>query len=50
MDHRGLWACSIMKRGPMWVETYIVGHIHPQFQLRVMYKYIQWVLGRVDSL
>ena len=47
---QGIMGMQHYERGPMWAKTYIVGHIHPQSQLRVTYKYIQWVLGRVNSL
>ena len=36
--------------GLMWVETYLSGHMQPQFQPRSSYLHLQWVLGRIDDL
>ena len=49
-EPQGIMGMQHYERGPMWAETYIVGHIHPRFQLGVTYKHVQWVLGRVDCL
>lgn len=38
------------ERGLMWAETYQSGHMEPQFQPRVSYRHLQWVLGRIDVL
>jgi carboxypeptidase D len=34
----------------MFAETYLSGHMEPQFQPRVTYRHLQWVLGRIDEL
>lgn len=38
------------ERGLMWAETYQSGHMEPQFQPRVSYRHLQWVLKRIDVL
>lgn len=38
------------ERGLMWVETYQSGHMQPQYQPRVSYRHISWVLGRIDEI
>lgn len=38
------------ERGLMWAETFLSGHMEPQFQPRASYKHLQWVLGRIESL
>jgi carboxypeptidase D len=38
------------ERGLMWTETYGSGHMGPQYQPRVAYRQLQWVLGQIDSI
>jgi carboxypeptidase D len=38
------------ERGLMWAQTYLSGHMQPQFQPRSSYRHLQWVLGRIDKL
>ncbi|PYH80689.1 serine carboxypeptidase pepF [Aspergillus uvarum CBS 121591] len=38
------------ERGLMWAETYQSGHMQPQYQPRVSYRHLQWLLGRIDKL
>ena len=38
------------ERGLMWAETYLSGHMEPQFQPRSSYRHLQWILGRIDVL
>ncbi|OCK73368.1 putative pheromone processing carboxypeptidase [Lepidopterella palustris CBS 459.81] len=47
---QGIMGVQHYERGLMWAETYMSGHMQPQFQPRVAYRYLQWVLGRVNSL
>jgi len=47
---QGIMGVHHFERGLMFVETYQSGHMQPEFQPRVAYRYIQWVLGRIDSL
>jgi len=37
------------ERGLMWVQTYMSGHKVPQYQPRVAYLQLQWLLGHIDS-
>ncbi|GAB7351667.1 hypothetical protein MBLNU459_g2265t1 [Dothideomycetes sp. NU459] len=47
---QGIMGISHYERGLMWAETYQSGHMQPQYQPRVTYRYLQWLLGRIDSL
>ena len=38
------------ERGLMWAETEQSGHMQPEFQPRVAYRHLQWLLGHIDSL
>lgn len=38
------------ERGLMWAETYLSGHMQPQFQPRSSYRHLQWLLGHIDTL
>lgn len=38
------------ERGLMWAETYGSGHMGPEFQPRVAYRHLEWLLKRVDRL
>ena len=38
------------ERGLMWAETFLSGHMQPEFQPRVTYRHLEWVLGRIDAL
>ena len=38
------------ERGLMFAETYMSGHMQPQFQPRSSYRHLQWLLGRIDAL
>jgi carboxypeptidase D len=38
------------ERGLMWVQTFMAGHMQPEFQPRAGYKHLEWVLGRIDKL
>lgn len=38
------------ERGLMWAETFLGGHMRPEFQPRVTYRHLEWVLGRIDAL
>jgi carboxypeptidase D len=38
------------ERGLMWAQTFMSGHMQPEFQPRVSYRHLQWLLGRVDAL
>ena len=38
------------ERGLLWAETYLSGHEQPEFQPRVAYRHLQWLLGRIETL
>ncbi|OJJ46999.1 hypothetical protein ASPZODRAFT_131918 [Penicilliopsis zonata CBS 506.65] len=38
------------ERGLMWAETFQSGHMEPQYQPRVSYRHLEWLLGRIDEL
>jgi carboxypeptidase D len=47
---QGIMGIQHYERGLMWGETYLSGHMQPEFQPRVTYRHLQWVLGRIDTL
>jgi len=47
---QGIMGITHFERGLMWAQTYQAGHMQPEFQPRVTYKYMQWVLGRINTL
>ncbi|GAM84761.1 hypothetical protein ANO11243_027620 [Dothideomycetidae sp. 11243] len=47
---QGTMGIQHYERGLMWVETFQSGHMQPEFQPRVAYRHLQWVLGRIDSI
>ncbi|KAH6719822.1 Alpha/Beta hydrolase protein [Leptodontidium sp. MPI-SDFR-AT-0119] len=47
---QGVMGVQHFERGLMWAETYLCGHIQPQFQPRSSYRHLQWVLGLIDEL
>lgn len=38
------------ERGLMWAETYMSGHMQPEFQPAVSYRHLEWLLGKRESL
>ena len=48
--HQGIMGKQHYERGLMFAETYLSGHMEPQFQPRSAYKHLQWVLGRIEEL
>ncbi|KIW85389.1 hypothetical protein Z517_00779 [Fonsecaea pedrosoi CBS 271.37] len=48
--HQGVMGVQHFERGLMWAETYLSGHMQPQFQPRSSYRHLQWLLGRIDAL
>jgi carboxypeptidase D len=38
------------ERGLMWVETFQSGHMQPEFQPRVAYRHLEWLLGRTEAI
>src|SRR5271155_4367757 len=47
---QGLMGIQHYERGLMWAETDLSGHMQPQFQPRVSYRHLEWVLGRIQQL
>lgn len=49
-NYQGVMGIQHYERGLMWVETYQSGHMEPEYQPRVAYRHLEWVLGRVDHI
>ena len=49
-SHQGIMGIQHYERGLMFAETYLSGHMEPQFQPRSAYRHLQWVLGRIEAL
>jgi carboxypeptidase D len=47
---QGVMGIQHYERGLMWAETFQSGHMQPEFQPRVTYRHLQWVLGHIDAL
>ncbi len=47
---QGVMGTQHYERGLMWAETFQSGHMQPEFQPRITYRYLQWLLGRIDTL
>ncbi|RAH52603.1 serine carboxypeptidase PepF [Aspergillus piperis CBS 112811] len=47
---QGVMGIQHYERGLMWAETFQSGHMQPQFQPRVSYRHLEWLLGRRDTL
>lgn len=51
MDNpQGQMGIQHFERGLMWAETWMSGHMQPQFQPRSSYRHLQWLLGHIDEL
>lgn len=46
----GVMGIQHYERGLMFVETFQSGHMQPEYQPRVSYHHLQWLLGRIDAL
>jgi len=49
-DPQGTMGVQHFERGLMWAETFLSGHMVPQFQPRSSYRHLQWVLGHIEEL
>jgi carboxypeptidase D len=49
-DPQGVMGIQHFERGLMWAETFMSGHMQPQFQPRSSYRHMQWLLGHIESL
>lgn len=47
---QGVMGVQHYERGLMFVETYQSGHMQPQYQPRVSYRHLEWLLGRIEDL
>ncbi|KAE8384497.1 Alpha/Beta hydrolase protein [Aspergillus alliaceus] len=47
---QGAMGIQHYERGLMWAETFQSGHMQAQYQPRVAYRHIQWLLGRTEAL
>ncbi|KAI9687927.1 MAG: hypothetical protein M1822_002009 [Bathelium mastoideum] len=47
---QGVMGIQHYERGLMWVETFQSGHMQPEFQPRVAYRHLSWLLGRTDTI
>ncbi|RMJ21448.1 Serine carboxypeptidase [Aspergillus sp. HF37] len=47
---QGVMGIQHYERGLMWMQTSQCGHMQAQYQPRVAYRHLQWMLGHVDSL
>jgi len=47
---QGIMGVQHYERGLMWAESYLAGHMQPEFQPRVTYRHLEWLLGRIDQL
>jgi carboxypeptidase D len=47
---QGTMGVQHYERGLMFAETFLSGHMQPQFQPRSSYRHLQWLLGHIDTL
>lgn len=47
---QGIMGVQHFERGLMWAETFQSGHMQPEFQPRVAYRHIQWLLGQTETI
>lgn len=47
---QGIMGIQHYERGLMWAETFLSGHMQPEFQPRVSYRHLEWLLGMVETL
>lgn len=47
---QGVMGVQHYERGLMWAETYMSGHMQPQYQPRVTYRHLQWLLKHTEEL
>ncbi len=47
---QGTMGVQHFERGLMFAQTFLSGHMQPQFQPRSSYRHLQWVLGHIDAL
>ena len=47
---QGVMGVQHFERGLMWVETFMSGHMQPEFQPRSSYRHLEWLLKRTDHI
>ena len=47
---QGIMGIQHYERGLMWVETYMSGHMQPQYQPRASYRHLEWLLGHTEEI
>ncbi|KAL4781942.1 Alpha/Beta hydrolase protein [Aspergillus varians] len=47
---QGAMGVQHFERGLLFVETFQSGHMQPQYQPRVSYRHLEWLLGRTEEL
>jgi carboxypeptidase D len=47
---QGVMGVQHFERGLMWGETYASGHMEPEYQNKVSFRHLQWLLGYTDTL
>lgn len=47
---QGIMGVQHYERGLMWAQTYVAGHMQPEFQPRVTYRHLEWLLNRTETL
>lgn len=47
---QGVMGVQHYERGLMWAQTYMSGHMQPQYQPRVAYRHLEWVLKRTEEI
>ncbi|MCJ1280044.1 hypothetical protein MMC21_007869 [Puttea exsequens] len=47
---QGVMGVQHFERGLMWAETFLSGHMQPEFQPRVTYRHLQWLLGMTETI
>ncbi|KAI9367073.1 Alpha/Beta hydrolase protein [Aspergillus egyptiacus] len=47
---QGVMGVQHYERGLLWVETFQSGHMQPEYQPRVAYRHLEWLLGRIEEL
>ena len=47
---QGIMGIQHYERGLMFVETYMSGHMQPEYQPRASYRHLEWLLGRTEEI
>lgn len=47
---QGIMGVQHYERGLMWAQSYQSGHMQPEYQPRVAYRHLQWLLRRTEHI